>query len=106
VRQDDDMLELRPLCEHCATELPPDSPDARICSYECTFCATCVEQVLGDVCPNCGGAFQVRPVRPVNEWLPGVSLASQPATTHRHHKPVDAVSHAALRRRVESGALR
>ena len=50
------MLELRPTCEHCNTALPPESPDARICSYECTFCADCVAHVLHDVCPNCGGA--------------------------------------------------
>ena len=51
------MLELRPTCEHCNKALPPDSLEARICSYECTFCVTCVEQVLGNVCPNCGGGF-------------------------------------------------
>ena len=56
-------LELRPNCEHCGRDLPPDSPDARICSYECTFCATCVDEVLHGVCPNCGGTFERRPVR-------------------------------------------
>ena len=58
------MLELRPNCELCDRDLPPDSPDARICTYECTFCADCVENVLHDVCPNCGGNFEARPVRP------------------------------------------
>lgn len=100
------MLEMRPICEHCAVELPPDSTEARICTYECTFCATCVEHVLGDVCPNCGGAFQVRPVRPVNEWLPGVSLAKRPASTERRHRPVDRATHAQLRRRVEAAPFR
>ena len=58
------MLELRPICEHCVRPLPPDAPEAMICSFECTFCAECVERVLGDVCPNCAGGFVPRPVRP------------------------------------------
>ena len=58
------MLELRPTCEHCNKALPPHSTDARICSYECTFCATCVDTLLSNVCPNCGGGFVPRPVRP------------------------------------------
>ncbi|WP_156916833.1 DUF1272 domain-containing protein [Leisingera aquimarina] len=58
------MLELRPNCELCDKDLPPDAADARICSYECTYCAECVEQVLHDVCPTCGGAFAPRPIRP------------------------------------------
>jgi len=52
------MLELRPTCEHCNKALPPGSIEARICSYECTFCVGCVEHVLNNVCPNCGGAFE------------------------------------------------
>ena len=58
------MLELRPNCEYCDRDLPPDALDARICTYECTFCAECVEHVLHDVCPNCGGGFAQRPIRP------------------------------------------
>jgi hypothetical protein len=58
------MLELRPNCECCSRDLPPDSMEARICSYECTFCAACVETKLGGVCPNCGGNFVPRPIRP------------------------------------------
>ena len=58
------MLELRPNCECCDRDLPPDSPAARICSYECTFCADCVEGPLGGACPNCGGGFTARPIRP------------------------------------------
>jgi hypothetical protein len=54
-------LALRPTCKHCNRPLPPDSLEARICSFECTFCATCVEKVLGNVCPNCGGGFAPRP---------------------------------------------
>ncbi|MBB5518586.1 hypothetical protein SAMN06297382_1293 [Amphiplicatus metriothermophilus] len=77
------MLALRPNCEYCDRDLPPDSPDARICSYECTFCADCVETVLFDVCPNCGGGFVPRPIRPSTERRPGVSLARQPASDER-----------------------
>src|SRR5436190_7222888 len=77
------MLELRPNCEGCDKDLPPDVPDARICSYECTFCADCVDNVLHNVCPNCGGGFTPRPIRPKTEHRPGVSLAQQPASTKR-----------------------
>ena len=80
-------LQLRPNCEYCDRDLPPESPEARICSYECTFCAGCVEQVLGNVCPNCGGGFTPRPVRPQAEWRPGLSLAKRPAATGRVHTP-------------------
>lgn len=71
------MLEIRPNCEMCDKDLPPEATDARICSYECTFCATCVETELHDVCPNCGGGFQPRPLRPKTEWRPGVSRENQ-----------------------------
>ena len=81
------MLELRPNCELCDRDLPPDATDARICSYECTFCAACVEDVLDDVCPNCGGGFQVRPVRPQGAWRPGTGLGNDPAGTRRRHSP-------------------
>jgi hypothetical protein len=77
------MLELRPNCEACDKDLPPDAADARICSYECTFCAECVETVLRNVCPNCGGGFAPRPIRPATEWRPGVSVARQPASPRR-----------------------
>jgi hypothetical protein len=58
------MLELRATCENCNKALPADSIEARICSYECTFCATCVDSILENVCPNCGGGFVPRPIRP------------------------------------------
>jgi hypothetical protein len=57
------MLELRPDCERCGKDLPPGSREAMICSFECTFCAACVEGPLGGVCPNCGGPFERRPTR-------------------------------------------
>lgn len=94
------MLELRPSCEHCARDLPPESLEARVCTYECTFCTSCVEHVLRGVCPNCGGGFVPRPVRPRTEWLQGVSLAHQSARATRVHRPVDLERHAALVQRV------
>ena len=72
-------LELRPNCEFCDKDLPPGATDARICSYECTFCADCVETRLQNVCPNCGGGFAPRPIRPANELRPGISRAKQAA---------------------------
>ena len=77
-------LELRPNCEYCDKDLAPSSPEACICSYECTFCTDCVEQHLHNVCPNCGGGFAPRPIRPAREWRPGLSLAKRPASTRRH----------------------
>ena len=76
-------LELRPNCECCDRDLPPASTVARICSYECTFCADCVERVLFNVCPNCGGGFVPRPIRPATEWRPGLSGAKRPPSTKR-----------------------
>jgi hypothetical protein len=83
------MLELRPNCEYCDKDLPPDAADARICTYECTFCAVCVETVLHNVCPNCGGGFAPRPIRPQTEWRPGVSRMKQPPSTKRVHLKYD-----------------
>ena len=79
------MLTLRPNCEYCDRDLPPASTEARICSYECTFCAACVEAVLHDVCPNCGGGFVPRPIRPAREHRPGVSLVQHPPSDTRVH---------------------
>jgi hypothetical protein len=78
-------LELRPNCEYCDRDLPPDSALARICSFECTFCAECVEKHLHNVCPNCGGGFAPRPIRPLREWRPGACLAKRPASSQRVH---------------------
>lgn len=75
------MLQLRPNCECCDTDLPPGSPDARICSFECTFCRTCSEQRLARQCPNCGGELLARPRRPA------AKLAKYPASTDRVFKP-------------------
>jgi len=76
-------LELRPNCECCDKDLPPAALDARICTFECTFCADCVETVLLNVCPNCGGGFAPRPIRPAREWRPGLSVATRPPSTKR-----------------------
>jgi len=71
------VLELRPNCECCDRDLPFDSPDARICTFECTFCSECVEGALKGVCPNCGGGFVPRPVRPAR------LMETYPASTRR-----------------------
>ena len=78
-------LELRPNCEWCDKDLPPHATDACICTYECTFCAACVETKLQNVCPNCGGGFVPRPIRPATEWRPGLSVAKRPPSTKRVH---------------------
>ena len=74
------MLELRPNCECCDRDLPNGSPDARICTYECTFCAECVRTRLRGRCPNCGGDLLLRPTRP-----PAL-LVRDPASTVRVRK--------------------
>ena len=73
------MLELRPTCEHCDKSLPPDTNDARICSFECTFCCDCAEHLFAGVCPNCGGNFVPRPIRPARDWKGGNFLGRYPA---------------------------
>lgn len=87
------MLELRPSCEHCNTALPAQSPQARICSFECTFCATCVE-LLSNVCPNCGGGFVPRPIRPAHNHRGDNYLGQYPASSQVKYRPVDLVAHA------------
>lgn len=76
------MLEIRPNCENCDKALPNDSLEAMICTYECTFCGECVENILQNVCPNCGGGFEKRPIRPKNE------LIKNPARKDKVLKPV------------------
>ncbi|WP_420405010.1 DUF1272 domain-containing protein [Nisaea sp.] len=84
-------LEIRPNCELCDRDLPPDSPDARICSYECTYCADCVEHVLCNVCPTCGGNFVPRPIRPLRSWRPELKLGREfrPPSEKRVHSKYD-----------------
>jgi uncharacterized protein len=87
------MLELRPTCEHCNTLLPPDSTEAMICSFECTFCRACVNKILDNVCPNCGGGFAPRPIRPSNNWKGDNHLGKFPAGDKIRHRPVDREAH-------------
>jgi len=77
------MLQIRPTCENCNKTLLPDSLEAMICTYECTFCENCVEKELFNVCPNCGGGFEKRPVRPKNELL------QNPASRKVIYKPIN-----------------
>ena len=87
------MLELRPNCENCNAPLPPEATDAMICTFECTFCRECVEKILLNVCPNCGGDFCTRPIRPRNDWKSGDFLGAYPASTATRHRPVDLSLH-------------
>jgi len=75
------VLALRPNCECCNRDLPPESELARICSYECTFCADCAEGTFCGICPNCGGDLVRRPIRPP------AALVKDPASTERVTKP-------------------
>ncbi|QJW93937.1 DUF1272 domain-containing protein [Frigoriglobus tundricola] len=75
------MLDLRPNCECCDRDLPPESPEARFCSFECTFCSACAGERFRGACPNCGGELAPRPRRPA------AALAKYPASTTRVLKP-------------------
>ncbi|MFM2018022.1 MAG: hypothetical protein RL007_1678 [Bacteroidota bacterium] len=77
------MLEIRPTCENCNKPLPPESKEAWICSFECTFCTECVDNILDGKCPNCGGGFERRPVRPSN------LLSKYPASEKIVYKPIN-----------------
>jgi hypothetical protein len=77
------MLQLRPNCERCDVDLPPESIEALICSFECTFCRSCAEDLLGCLCPNCGGELVARPRRPREK------LIQYPASTQRVRKEQD-----------------
>jgi len=77
------MLEIRQCCENCGKSLQNDSNEAMICTFECTFCAQCVENIIENVCPNCGGGFEKRPTRP-NSLLP-----KYPAKIESVFKPIE-----------------
>lgn len=89
------MLDLKPTCENCNADLPPNAAEAMICSYECTFCKSCVDDVLENVCPNCGGGFCPRPVRPRR------NLKKDPASTTVFYKPVDRAAHRAFAENIK-----
>lgn len=85
------MLEVRPCCEHCGRDLPPDALDAQICTFECTFCSRCADHLLANVCPNCSGELVARPLRP------SALLEAAPPATDRLHQPADLDAHAIRR---------
>jgi hypothetical protein len=72
------MMKLKPNCECCDKDLPPESQEAMICSFECTFCMNCANNVLSGTCPNCQGNLVSRPIRPA------AKLVKFPASTERH----------------------
>lgn len=78
---------MRPVCENCGKSLPNGGEEAMICTFECTFCKECVDDVLQNVCPNCGGGFEKRPTRP-QAMLPKYPLKKEPFT-----KPLDSKKH-------------
>ena len=96
------MLELRPTCENCNAALPPDSTAAMICTFECTFCRPCVENLLDNVCPNCGGGFCARPIRPKTNWKNGDYLGTYPASTAVRYRPVEARLHQQFAKAIKS----
>ncbi len=77
------MIEIRTNCENCNTSLPPNSEEAMICAFECTFCETCIKTILQNVCPNCGGGFEKRPI------LRKEYLSKYPASNKNIFKPID-----------------
>jgi hypothetical protein len=84
------VLDLRPNCELCDRDLPPDATEAMICTFECTFCVRCVTDTLQNVCPNCGGGFVPRPIRPK------ALLGNRPPSTNRVSHPLDTIKHGAF----------
>lgn len=92
------MLEIRPVCENCGKQLPNDSAEAMICSFECTFCTDCVAHVLHNVCPNCGGGLERRPIRPKEKLL------NYPSKKEPYLNPVDMGKFEPLRAKNEEVA--
>ena len=89
------MLEIRTNCENCNKPLPNESTEAKICTYECTFCADCVDEVLHNVCPNCGGGFEKRPTRPKD------GLMKFPVSAKHIFKPVEENTYLVKNRNIE-----
>ena len=77
------MLEIKPICENCGKLLPYESSEAMICTFECTFCKECVNEILLNVCPNCGGGFEKRPARPKG------LLEKYPVSAKEYLHPID-----------------
>lgn len=91
------MLEIRPTCENCNKPLPNNSADAMICSFECTYCKDCVDNVLENVCPNCGGGFEKRPGRPI-DCKAGGCVEMYPVSEKIIYKPVVSESFAPIKK--------
>ena len=87
------MLQLKPNCESCGADLPPNATNAMICSYECTYCTHCAQTLLHNICPNCGGGFQPRPIRPED------GLKEHPASSEPVSVGVDQDRHLEFLRR-------
>lgn len=81
------MLEIRPTCENCNKSLSVDSKEVMICTFECTYCKDCVTNILQNICPNCGGNFVERPIRPL------ALLGKYPASNKIIYKPIDLEKH-------------
>lgn len=94
------MLELRPTCENCKRLLPASSTEAMICSYECTYCKDCVDSVLTNVCPNCGGGFCPRPIRPSSNLKNNNYLGNDPSSNKVVFNPVDVEQHKDFSRKI------
>lgn len=89
------MLDIRPSCENCNKALPPNSKEALICSYECTWCIQCNDELLQNVCPNCGGGLVPRPIRPKQELL------NNPPKGKVVYKPIDLDVYIPLREKLK-----
>jgi len=89
------MLEIRQCCENCGKSLPNDSNEAMICTFECTFCNQCVENILENVCPNCGGGFEKRPTRPNSQ------LGNYPMRNDKVFRPIEFNKYLATNRNID-----
>lgn len=88
------MLEIRQFCENCAKKLPNNSDEAMICTFECTYCKSCVNNILKNVCPNCGGGFEKRPTRPKAQLIkhpPTGKITLKPVVKNKFLKKYSAI---------------
>lgn len=77
------MIEIRTSCENCNKQFQANSEEAMIGAFECTFCKECVDSVLQNVCPNCGGGFEKRPT------LPKEYLSKYPVSMTKVFRPIN-----------------
>lgn len=92
---------MKPICENCGKDLPNESSEAMICTFECTFCADCVTNVLENVCPNCGGGFEKRPTRPVT-CATKFCVTNYPVSQEKYLSPVDKEKFASLKEHFQN----